>query len=139
MKGRIFSALVVVLLGAALVTSAAAGPRIAGLYRPTFDPLATEAAQALQAGEALSAALPGDLLLIVGQGFTPDATVLFSDREVRPLAPPLSGEERLLVIVPRLRPGETTVAVATAGGRSGGLTLKAVSYTHLTLPTKRIV
>ncbi|MFQ6117451.1 MAG: hypothetical protein ACE5LQ_04210, partial [Candidatus Bipolaricaulia bacterium] len=105
MKRRVFSVLVVVLLGAALVSSAAAGPQIEGLYRPTFDPLAPEAAQALRPGEVVSAAAPGDLLLVLGQGFAPDATVIFGNQEIRPLAPPLSSGERLLVVVPRLGPG----------------------------------
>ena len=33
----------------------------------------------------------------------------------------------------------TTEALATGAGRNGHATVKAVSYTHLTLPTKRIV
>jgi len=124
---RFFLVLVLILGGAVLISLAAAGPQIAGLYRPAFDPLATEVAQALRPGEAVNAAAPGDLLLIQGQGFSPDATVIFNSRKVQPLAPPLSSEERLIVAVPDLGPGMVMVSVVTSQGRSKGLSLEISS------------
>jgi len=124
MKRRRFSILVLALLGTVVVALGAGGARIEGLYRPAIDLLVPQAAQALRPGEAISAAAPGDLLLILGQGFAPDAVVMFSDQEVLPLAPPLSDEGRLLVIVPPLPPGMVKVSLAAAEKRSNELILE---------------
>ena len=69
-------------------------------------------------------ALPGLDLTGTGGG-----TVLRSDQP-RPLPP---APEKLRMVVSRTRPAAEAVAVADA------LDAESVSYTHLTLPTKRIV
>jgi len=121
-------ALMLALLGTAFIAFGMGGLRIEGLYRLAIDPFAPEVAQALRPGEAVSAAAPGELLLILGRGFVPDAVVMFSDREVQPLAPPLSAEGRLVVLVPPLPPGTVEVSLTTGGERSNGLVLEVRAW-----------
>lgn len=71
----------------------------------------------------MTVASPGELLVVVGRGFDPEATLLFGEVTVPPLPRPLSDERRLVVVVPQVRPGVVTVAVETAAGRSGKLEL----------------
>jgi len=71
----------------------------------------------------VTVASPGELLVVVGRGFDPEATLLFGQVTVPPLPRPLSDERRLVVVVPQVRPGVVTVAVETAAGRSGKLEL----------------
>ncbi|MGQ9601064.1 MAG: VWA domain-containing protein [Candidatus Bipolaricaulia bacterium] len=119
---RGFLLLLLVLFGAALATLAGAGPRLDGLYRLRFDPRAAEAAAgALQPGEMVTALAPGELVFLAGRGFTPDAVVLFNDLAASPLAPPISNEQRLILIVPQLPPGPVKVMVQTAEGWSNEL------------------
>jgi hypothetical protein len=120
-KGLLF--LLLPLLGAALISLslAGAGPRLEGLYRLRFDPRAPEAAAALQPGEMVTALGPGEPIFLAGQGFTSEAVVLFNDLAVRPLGPPLSSEQRLVLIVPQLPPGRAKIMVQTAEGRSNEL------------------
>lgn len=118
MDRRAVGLLVFVLLAVALISSAQAGPRVAGVYRLEFEPLAGDVAQALRPGEAVSVAGPGELLLIAGEGFVPEVAVLFGELAIRPLAQPFSNERRLIVVVPELHPGAVKVVVQRGKERS---------------------
>lgn len=118
---RGFLLLLLTLWGAVLISLAGPGSRLDGLYRLRFEPRAPDTATALQPGEAVTALAPGELVFLAGRGFTPDAVVLFNDLAASPLAPPISNEQRLILIVPQLPPGPVKVVVQTAEGRSNEL------------------
>lgn len=109
---------VFILLAVVLISSAQVGPRVAGLYRLEFDPLAGDVAQVLRPGEAVSVAAPGELLLIAGEGFGPEVSVFFGELAVLPLARPFSDERRLIALVPELHPGAVKVVVQRGKERS---------------------
>ncbi|MCR4403701.1 MAG: VWA domain-containing protein [Candidatus Acetothermia bacterium] len=114
---------VLLVLGVALVSSAQGGPRVAGVYRLEFDPLAADVAQGVRPGEAVSVVAPGELVLIAGEGFGPEVVVLFGDLPIKPLAQPFSNEGRLIVVVPQLHPGAVKVLVQRGKERGNELEL----------------
>ena len=91
-----------------------------GIYRLQLDPAAPTLGEALQPGEPASELHPGELILLSGQGFTPDCVVMFGELAAEPLFPPLSGDSQLVVMVPpKLPPGEVAVYVLREGEGKG--------------------